>query len=110
IESIKPQGFGVIIRTVAEKKKVADLHQDLIDLTNKWKEIYNNLRSKILPKCVHSEQGRAETILRDRFNADFVKIQADDKELVGDLKDLLGVIAPEKVDIVEFYNKQVPIL
>lgn len=110
IESIKPKNCGVIIRTVAENKKVADLHQDLIDLSEKWKGVYENLRSKNLPKCVHSESGRAETILRDKFNADFVKIQSDDKELVKDIKELLSVIAPEKVDIVEFYNKQTPIL
>ena len=29
VQSIKPQGFGVIIRTVAESKMVADLDADL---------------------------------------------------------------------------------
>lgn len=110
IESIKPKNCGVIIRTVAENKKVADLHQDLLDLSDKWKEIYQNLRTKSLPKCVHSEQSRAETLLRDKFNADFVKIVVDDKSLAQDVKNLLGVIAPDKVEIVDHYNKQTPVL
>lgn len=110
IKSIKPQGFGVIIRTVAENKKVAELHQDLEDLADKWIQIYDNLRSKSLPKLVHGEENRAATILRDKFSEDFVKIHCDDKELGSQLKDLLGVIAPNKKDIVEHYKKQSPIL
>ena len=109
IESIKPEGFGVIIRTVAEKRKVAELHQDLLDLTEKWKQIYQNLRTKNLPKCVHSEMSRASTILRDKFNEDYVKIYTDDQELQTDIKDLLATIAPGKEDIVHYYNKQTPI-
>ena len=36
IESIKPKKFGVIVRTAAEGKKVADLHAEIKDLTDKW--------------------------------------------------------------------------
>ncbi|MDO5655123.1 MAG: Rne/Rng family ribonuclease [Flavobacteriaceae bacterium] len=110
IESIKPQGFGVIIRTVAENRKVAELHQDLLDLTDKWKHIYQNIRTKNLPKCVHSEMSRASTILRDKFNEDFVKIHTDDKELETELKEFLHIIAPGKEDIVQHFNRQTPIL
>ncbi|WP_406629918.1 Rne/Rng family ribonuclease [Ornithobacterium rhinotracheale] len=110
VESIKPEGFGVIIRTVAEYKKVAELHQDLEDLVQKWKGIYNNLRAKKLPKRVHSELSRASGILRDKFSEDFVKIHCDDEELLEEIKDFLSVIAPGKEDILELYQKQTPIL
>lgn len=109
IESIKPEGFGVIIRTVAENRKVAELHQDLEDLFEKWKHIYQNLRTKNLPICVHSEMSRASVILRDKFNEDYVKIHTDDKELERDLKDFLSIIAPGKEGIVSHYAKQTPI-
>ena len=36
VKSIKPKGFGVIIRTVAEGKKVAELDKDLQNLLSKW--------------------------------------------------------------------------
>ncbi|MRJ07374.1 Rne/Rng family ribonuclease [Ornithobacterium rhinotracheale] len=110
VESIKPEGFGVIIRTVAEYKKVAELHQDLEDLVQKWKGIYNNLRAKKLPKRVHSELSRASGILRDKFSEDFVKIHCDDEELLEEIKDFLSIIAPGKEDILELYQKQTPIL
>jgi ribonuclease G len=36
LQSIKPKGFGVIVRTVAEGKKVADIDKDLHNLLAKW--------------------------------------------------------------------------
>ena len=46
IKSIKPKGFGVIIRTVAKNKKVADLHADMNDLTLRWETVFNNLKNR----------------------------------------------------------------
>lgn len=110
IESIRPEGFGVIIRTVAEGKKVAELHQDLEGLMAKWKEIYSNLKAKDLPVCVHTEISRASGILRDKFSDDYVQIHVDDQELEKEIKRVLNIIAPGKEEIVSFYNKQTPIL
>jgi ribonuclease G len=44
IDSIKPEGFGVIIRTVAEGKKVADLHNDMNQLIQKWESTFKNIQ------------------------------------------------------------------
>lgn len=110
VESIKPEGFGVIIRTVAENRKVAELHADLEDLVNKWEQIFNDLRAKKLPKVVHTEMGRASSILRDKFSEDFTKIYCDDEDLTEELKELLKIIAPGKEKIVEAYKKNQPIL
>ena len=36
VESIRPKNFGIIVRTAAEGKKVADLHEELKELLDKW--------------------------------------------------------------------------
>ena len=36
VQSIKPKGFGVIVRTVAEGKNTAELEKDLQNLMNRW--------------------------------------------------------------------------
>lgn len=110
LESIKPEGFGVIIRTVAEGKKVADLHADLESLVDKWEQIYSNLRAKKLPKVVFSEMSRASAILRDKFSEDFTKIHCDDEALCKEIKEVLSVISPDKEEIVEWYDKNTPIM
>lgn len=101
VESIKPEGFGIIIRTVAEGKKVAELHADLNYLINKWQMVFKNIQKKVVPTKLLNEMDRASAILRDTFNEDFVKITVDDESLAEDMKEYLNVIAPGKSDIVK---------
>ena len=62
IESIKPKGFGVIIRTVAQDKKVADLHSDMTGLTDRWKLCYDELKNAHAPKKVLGEINRTSSL------------------------------------------------
>ena len=110
IESIKPEGFGVIIRTVAEGKKVAELHNDMNQLIQKWENTFKNLQKNKVPSKVLSEQDKASSILRDNFNADFVSIICDDEQMVDEMRDYLEVIAPERKSIVQFYDKPIPLM
>lgn len=110
IESIKPEGFGVIIRTVAEGKKVAELHNDMNQLVQKWETTFKNLQKNKVPSRVLSEEDKASSILRDNFNADFVSIICDDEQMVDDMKAYIEVIAPERKNIVQFYDKPIPLM
>jgi ribonuclease G len=110
IESIKPEGFGVIIRTVAEGKKVAELHNDMNQLIQKWENTFKNLQKNKVPSKVLSEQDKASSILRDNFNADFVSIICDDEQMVDEMRDYLEIIAPERKNIVQFYDKPIPLM
>ena len=110
IDSIKPEGFGVIIRTVAEGKKVADLHNDMNQLVQKWENTFKNIEKNKVPSRVLSEDDKASAILRDNFNQDFVNIICDDEQMVNGMKDYVEVIAPERKNIVQFYDSHVPLL
>ena len=101
VESIKPEGFGIIIRTVAEGKKVAELHADLNYLMNKWQIVFKNIQRKVVPTKLLNEMDRASAILRDNFNEDFVKITVDDEGLAEDMTEYLNVIAPGKSNIIK---------
>ncbi len=110
IDSIKPEGFGVIIRTVAEGKKVAELHNDMNQLIQKWETAFKNIQKQKVPSKVLSEEDRASAILRDNFNQDFTGIISDDEQMVNDIKNYLDVIAPERQKIVQFYDSHIPLL
>lgn len=110
IESIKPEGFGVIIRTVAEGKKVAELHQDMNALIQKWENTFKNIQKNKIPNKVLSEEDKASAILRDNFNQDFVSIICDDEQMVNDMKNYLEIISPESKNIVHFYDSHIPLL
>jgi ribonuclease G len=109
IYSIKPKKFGVIIRTVAQNKKVAELDLDLRNLESKWEVMYKELKTASPRKRVLGEMNRATTVLRDALNKEFKSIHVDDESLFLELKDYVKTIAPEKEDIVKFYNGKVGI-
>ncbi|MEO6315777.1 MAG: Rne/Rng family ribonuclease [Chitinophagaceae bacterium] len=109
IEAIKPKNFGVIVRTAAEGKNTAELHEDLIALVQTWKIIQQNLKNAVAPAKVLAEQTKTTSILRDLLNEDFNRIVVNDKNIFNDAKSYIQRIAPEKADIVSFYHNGSPI-
>lgn len=109
VESIKSKNFGVIVRTAAEGKNTAELHEDLSELTAMWKSIQDNLRGAVAPTKVLSEQTKTASILRDLLNEDFNKIITNDKNIYTDSKNYIQKVAPEKADIVLFHQNGSPI-
>lgn len=109
ITSIKPKNFGVIIRTVAEGKSVADLDADLNDLVKKWEQCYEALKTAQPPQKVLGEIDRTSAILRDLLNASFNSIHINDASLYEETKTYLQTIAPDKEKILKLYKGTVPI-
>ncbi len=109
VMSIKPKGFGVIIRTVAEGKKVAELDKDLENLLSKWTAMCKKLYKAHTPSKVLVEVNRASSILRDVFNDSFTGIHVDNETLFGQIQDYVQEIAPGKESIVKLYRSSVPI-
>lgn len=109
VESIRPKNFGIIVRTAAEGKKVADLHEELKDLLDKWSQVHKHLYKRQQPNKLLSELDKTSSILRDMLNDDFTNIIVNDKEIYDSIHDYLESIAPGKKDIVSFYNGKKPI-
>ncbi len=109
MHSIKPKNFGVIVRTVAENMSVAELEADLNDLTKRWDECYNALKTGQPPLRVLGEVDRTSVILRDFLNASFNAIHVNDTTIYEDLKAYIKTIAPDKLDILKLYNGKLPI-
>lgn len=110
IQSIKPKNFGVIVRTSAEGKRVAELDTELKILLKRWEDAITKVqKTTIRPQVVFEETGRAVALLRDLFNPTYDGIYVNDTEIFSQIRDYVGLIAPDKVDIVKQYNGQVPI-
>ena len=109
VKSITPKGFGVIVRTVAEGKKVAELDTDLQNLLGRWTAMCKKLNKAPHPSKVLGEMNKASSILRDIFNDSFSSIVVDDEELYMQIKDYVHQIAPKKESIVKHYQNNVPI-
>jgi len=109
IEAIKPKNFGVIVRTAAEGKNTAELHEDLSQLIDTWKAIQRNLKGATAPAKILSEQDKTTSILRDLLTEDFNRIVINDRNVYNDTRSYIQKIAPEKTDIVTSHLNGVPI-
>ena len=109
VKSITPPGFGIIVRTVAQGKKVAELDKDLQMLLSRWTAMCKKLIKAHHPSKVLGEMNKASSILRDIFNDTFTSIHVDDEELYYQIKDYVQEIAPNKESIVKLYQANVPI-
>jgi ribonuclease G len=108
-KSIKPKGFGVILRTVAEGKKVAELDKDLQNSMDRWKSMCKRIANNNTPTKILSELNRASSILRDVMNDSFTNIVTNDETLKLEIKEYLQEIYPEKENIVRLHRSKVPI-
>jgi len=110
LQSIKPKNYGVIVRTVAEGKKVAVLDSELKELVKRWESAFSAVRKETkTPRLFIGEMSRTSTILRDMLNVSFNSIHVNDNVLAEDIRKYIREIAPEKVKIVKVYHGTLPI-
>src|SRR5699024_561756 len=107
VKSIRPKGFGVIVRTVADGKKVADLDQDLQKLMERWEGMCKQIKNAKPPAKVLGELNWASSFVRDMFNDSFTSICTNDDDLYIQIKDRIANIQPGKESIVRLYKNKV---
>lgn len=110
INSIKPKNCGVIVRTVAEGKRVAELDAELKILMKRWEDALIKVqKTQKRPQLIFEETGRAVALLRDLFNPTYENIYVNDENVYKEVKHYVSLIAPEKANIVKLYTGNVPI-
>jgi len=109
IQSIKPNNYGVIVRTVAQGKHVSELDNEFRELIIKWESTFKDIKGIKPPKLIISEIDRTSAILRDLLNPSFSNIHINEETLYTQVKDYIKSIEPEKEKIVKFYSGSKPI-
>lgn len=110
VQSIKPRNFGIIVRTSAEGKRVAELDGELKILLKRWEDAIAKVQKTTdRPQLVFEETGRAVAMIRDLFDTTYDGIFVNDKAIYHQVKDYVDLIAPEKSEIVKLYKGTVPI-
>ncbi len=109
VESIRPKNFGVIVRTSAEGKRVAELNHEMKTLVKYWEDTVEKARASEAPALIFQEESRIVGVLRDIFNPDFESIQVNDPEIYQQILNYVTLIAPERKDIVKLYDNAEPI-
>ncbi|MDE5554629.1 MAG: Rne/Rng family ribonuclease [Muribaculaceae bacterium] len=109
IESIKPKNFGVIVRTSAEGKRVADLNNELKTLIKCWEDAIAKAQRVTAPALIFEEESRIVGMLRDIFSPTFENITVNDPDIYSQISKYVALIAPDRKDTVKLYERDEPI-
>lgn len=109
VESIKPKNFGVIVRTSAEGKRVAELNHELKTLLQCWEDTIAKAQRAAVPSLIFEEESRIVGMLRDVFSPSFESITVNNPDIYSQIAKYVALIAPERKDIVKLYDKDEPI-
>ena len=104
VQTIKPKGYGVIVRTVAEGKTTIELEKDMQELEKKWLDMCKRISQAHIPSKIHGELNKTLSILRDMFNDSFTNIHVDNQAMYEATKTYIADIAPGKESVVKLYN------
>ena len=106
---IRPDGFGVIVRTVADGRHEPVLNADVESLVKIWQKLEKKLITAKPPMLVYKDMGMTSSVIRDLFTRDIDKLIIDSRKLHREITTYLKDVARNLVNSVEHYRKRIPI-
>lgn len=103
-EAVKPEGAGLIIRTVAEGAQEEELARDARFLARLWERVQAKARVSNAPTVLHKDLGLLLRVVRDAFSEDVDKLTIDSRQEYEKVQELLDLTAPELVQRVQYYS------
>ena len=107
--SIKPEGFGLIVRTEAYGKGERELRRDLKQLLTTWKRLQKQGKKSSGPELLHKEVGMTSGLIRDLFTENVDRLVVDSKREYKEIQAYLKGVSPELRRTVEYYGDTRPI-
>jgi len=104
VGSMLPEGFGVIIRTVAQNQDKKSIEEDMRTVLKKWERILNKLESSKPPALLYKDLDITESLIRDLFAKQYDRVLIDDYQLYKSIKSYVSQIAPKMLPSVELYK------
>jgi ribonuclease G len=108
-QSLLPEGFGVIIRTVAEGQDDEALKKDLTDLIATWREIEAQVKSETAPALVYKDLATTSGVIRDLFSNDVSRVVIDSKRLYKEISAYVKYNSPDMLEKIELHKGRQPI-
>jgi len=93
-EETKPEGMGVILRTVAEGMSAEEIATDIKMLARLWRKILNKSAHASAPQLIHKDLELVQRVIRDIFAEDVDRILVNSKENFEKVTDILEITAP----------------
>jgi ribonuclease G len=109
VANVKPEGFGLIIRTIGKGKTEQEFRKDIGTLLRTWDRIKSKVKKVKAPALVHQEMGITSSLIRDLFTEDIDHLVLDSKGEYDEINAYLKTVSPDLCPRVEYYDKDTPI-
>jgi len=109
IKSIKPNDFGVIVRTITSGKDQNIIKKDFDKLSDEWMKINEKVKNEEAPTMAYNDHTITNMVIRDLFTEDITKISADDKSLYKKIYSYTKDTNPNQIKNIEYYKNKIPI-
>ncbi|MDP8970786.1 MAG: Rne/Rng family ribonuclease, partial [Actinomycetota bacterium] len=103
LKAIRPEGYGLIVRTAAEGATREQLQADVARLVRIWEQV-NGRAAKAKPlDPVYEEPDLVIRVIRDVFGPEYSDLIVDSEELADQARAYLRDVSPELADRVSAY-------
>lgn len=106
LNNMVPDGFGVIVRTVAQGQEDQAIEDDLRTVLQKWERVVDGLEHAKPPSLLYKDLDMTESLIRDLFAKNYDRVLIDDPKMFRQIKSYVSQIAPQMVPNVELYKKK----
>jgi ribonuclease G len=103
-DAFRPKNYGVIVRTVAEGKKISELEPEMNELVDRFESAFQKATAMTVPSLFVGELDRTNAILRDILNESFSNIVVDDEVLHREIREYIKSISPGLERIVKLHK------
>lgn len=104
IDEVKPEGYGVIVRTAAASASKEDIKADIDRLVQDWERIQSEIGNGGAPRTIYEEPPLLLRVIREHFTPDFRRLLIDDPDAEKQVKEYLQETAPHLVSKVQLYQ------
>ena len=109
VSDLRPEGFGLIIRTEGEGMDESDFRPDIKRLLKLWSRLKKSAEASHPPAIIHQEVEITTSIIRDTFTDDVVRLLVDDRREYRTIMGYVRQVMPHMKDKVELYKGTTPL-
>ncbi len=109
LDNIRPEGKGIIARTVAEGQSQKTLKADYSMLVKIWKEVLKRAEKCKAPSLAHKDLNFIQRVLRDITDEDVGKIVVDSKEAQKEVEKFCNKFLPSMKGKCDLYQEEIPL-
>ena len=105
-KDLKPDGAGLILRTIAEGKDGKILEHDFNQVMENYRTLNHRVKNRKAPVIAYEDYETVDQVIRDLFTSNISTMQIDDKPLYKRLYNFVKTVSPDQLDCISYFKNK----